>query len=517
MSRAVRLLAMVFCLLVPLTAWAVKPEVVTLEEEPEESAPAPKKKKRKKKKRAAPVVEESVEVTEEVAEEEEEESEPEPPKRRKKKEPPPPAEEKEPEEPPAPIDCMPELIEVETRRPIPLACTIQKDVSAMELRYRGPGDQWKTTKMKKVGEEWQTEIPCAATVKAGDLEFSVSARSKKSKTAGKLDVVRVKIAESTNEPPPSIPGQEPPARCFDPSECPGDMLGSPACPGTVKGKGVRSWGASCADSSECTKGLACVAGTCESPPKCDSDAECESGVCTNGACEFPDPDELKDRLGPPRFNWLGLEFGVDLALQGTATGVCSNETGDGEDFDCFAGGSQYSGRPNLNNAGNVESGVRISTMRAMASYYRAFGRILAGGRVGFAFRGSPEGFLPLHLEGRVAYSLASDPLKRRLRTYLGLGLGVAQVDTRTDVSVITCSEGTDQACVNALQINQAQIMTGQAKVENLTAYRSGAKFFAGPTFMVMYALSEESAIVGNMNVMFPDLVFAPSVGYMLGL
>jgi hypothetical protein len=128
---------------------------------------------------------------------------------------------------------------------------------------------------------------------------------------------------------------------------------------------------------------------------------------------------MKDRLGPPRYNWIGLEFGIDLALAGTATGVCSNETGDGEDYNCFAGGSEYTGRPNLNNAGNVDAGIRPSTMRVMASYYRAFGRILAGARLGFAFRGAPEGFLPLHLEGRVAYSLRKDPFKHRLRPYLG--------------------------------------------------------------------------------------------------
>jgi hypothetical protein len=226
---------------------------------------------------------------------------------------------------------------------------------------------------------------------------------------------------------------------------------------------------------------------------------------------------MKDRLGAPRFNWIALEFGADFALMGAASGVCGSESDDAERWACFSGGSSYTGRPNLANAGNIDSSVRLSTMRALVSYHRAIGRLWAGVRLGFAFRGAPEGFLPLHAEGRIAYSLRSDPFKRRLRPYLGLSLGLAQVDSRAGVSVITCSQETDQACVNALEINEVQIMTNQAKIEDLTAYRSGKKFFIGPTISLMYALSEESVIVGNLNFMFPDLVIAPSVGYMLGI
>jgi len=536
--RVLRILALVVICIFPLTALGAPPiEVITLDEEPTPNPtgpsstpgppdPVPKKKKKKKKRRAAEtkqVEEEEASEDEDEAppEEEEDEGEDEPAPRKKKKKKrataaPVKVVEEEPEEPPVPVECMPELTEVETRRPIPLACTIaSKSVTAMELRYRPPGDQWKTLAMKKEGEEWLAEIPCSATVKAGTFEFSINARGKRGKSAGKLEPVTVKLMESTSEPPPSIPGQEPPARCFDPSECPGDMLGSPACPGTKKGVGVRSWGASCTDSKECAKGLACVAGTCESPPKCDSDAECQSGICSNGQCAFPDAEEMASHLGPPKFNWLGVELGVDIALGGEAVGVCGSTSDDAENYTCFEGGDEYDGLPNLNNAGKVDGKIGPATVRAMFSYHRAFGRILAGARVGWAFRGAPEGFLPLHLEGRVAYALRSDPLKRKLRPYLGIALGLAQVDTQSKVTIIDC--GNDASCSRAPQITQGQIDAGQATVRDLTAYRSGSKFFAGPTFSVMYAFTNESGLVGTLNVMLPDLSISPSIGYVQGL
>ena len=534
--HCLRILAFVVCCIVPLNATAAPVEVVTLEEEPAPSVansdkgdetPKKKKKKRKKKRSVAASSDEEAASTVEAADDTDNEAPPPKKKKRKKRKASTDSsdvtdvseEEGEQEkaakdEPPVPIDCFPALTEVETRRPIPLSCTIPKPVTSMELRYRPPSEQWKTAAMKKVGDEWQAEIPCSATVKAGELEFSISARSKKNKTAGKLDAVTVKLAESTSEPPPSIPGTEPPARCFDPSECPGDMLGTAACPGTKKGKGVRSWGASCADSVECSKGLACVAGTCESPPKCEADTECESGICSNGVCQFPDPEELKNQLGPPKYNWVGLELGVDFKPVGEAIGVCGSETDDADDYACFEGGDEYDGMPNVNNAGKIDSSIGIATMRAMVSYHRAFGRLLGGVRLGFAFRGAPEGFLPLHIEARAAYSLTSDPLKRRIRPYLGLAFGLAQVDTQSDVKIVDC---TTPACATQAQINQTDLQSGLAQVKNLTAYRSGKKFFFGPTLSVIWAITNESGVVFTTNVMFPELVISPSVGYLLGL
>lgn len=545
-----RIVALIVCWVLPSNAMAVEAEEVTLEEEPAPAAkskPSGAAKKKKKKKRAparAPAATEEAEeddVEVEVVVEEAPSKKPaparkaaeEPAKKKKKKrrkEPAPAADDaaaekaakpraaeeeaEEDEGPVEPIDCFPELKEVETRRPIPLACTFAKPIAEMEVRYRPPGDQWKTSKMKKVGDEWTAEIPCAATIRAGELELTIEARSKRGKVRGKLDPLKVKLSEVTTEPPPSIPGQEPPARCFDPAECPGDMLGSPSCPGTKKGVGVRSWGASCTQTTECTKGLACVAGTCESPPKCKSDDECESGVCSGGVCEFPDPEEMKSRLGPPKYHWVGLELGVDFKLVPDAVGVCGSQTDDSDVYDCFEGGDEYDGLPNVNNAGKVAGGPRLATMRALLSYQRPFGRLMAGARVGFAFRGAPDGFLPLHLELRGAYSLTTDPLKKRWRPYLGLAFGLAQVDTRSDVTIVDCAS---QECANRAQITSTDIMLQQARLRDLTAYRSGKKLFFGPTFSLIYALSNESGVVFTTNVMFPDLVISPSVGYLLGL
>ncbi|MFO7180767.1 MAG: hypothetical protein DIU78_018845 [Pseudomonadota bacterium] len=520
MHRAIRLLIFLLLCVFPLTALgAVEIEEVTLEEEP---VARPKKKttttkkkttKKKKKKKAkrpkpAPVVDTEDEdeldddgITVEVEDDT--------PKKRDEDD----EEEKEDAPGTKSIECTPLPPEVETRRVLPLQCTVKRKVSRLEVRYRPPGESWKTERMKKAGDEWTIEIPCSETLKVGDFEYQVQGVSKKGKVTAKTEETKVVIAESTSEQPPALPGKEPPARCFEPTECPGDLLGSPVCPGTKKGVGVRGWGAACVVTMECQKGLACVAGTCENPPKCEEDKECESGECRDGVCYFPDPEEAAQSLGPKKYNWIGIHFGVDFGFVPEAVGVCGSESDDAEDWGCFAGGNRYRGTPNPRYAGDVESSAfSPSTMRVLLSYDRAFGRLLAGGRLGFAFNGAPEGFLPIHLEGRVGYSLTNNPLTKRLRPYLGIALGLAQVDTRSEVTILDCP---DTACANAM--TDAQLVPYAQFGRKLTAYHSGSKLFFGPTAHVLYALSNESAIAFTLNVMLPDVVFQPSVGYQLGL
>ncbi|HLV67252.1 MAG TPA: hypothetical protein VKY73_15630 [Polyangiaceae bacterium] len=526
MHRAYRLLIFLLLCVFPLTALAVEIEEVTLEEEPvaqpkrkttktkkktttKKKKKTSKTKKKKKVKRPKPA---PVSTSEDDDEDDEgvaldiEDS--------KKKERDDEDDEDEKEDAPGTtsIECSLLPPEVETRRVLPIACTVKKKVSRLEVRYRPPGEDWKSERMKKSGDEWSVEIPCAETAKTGDFEYQVQGVSKRGKVTTKTEEMKLVIVDSTSEPAPSLPGKEPAARCFDPSECPGDLLGSAQCPGTKKGVGVRGWGAACVASVECQKGLACVAGTCESPPKCEEDAECESGECRDGVCYFPDPEEVASSLGPKKYNWIGLHFGMDFAFVRDAVGVCGSESDDSEDWTCFAGGNQYRGTPNRRFSGNVESSFTRATMRVLFSYDRAFDRLLAGGRLGFAFNGAPEGFLPIHLEARVGYSLTKDPMSKRLRPYLGVAAGLAQVDTQAGVQIIDCP---DPACESATQ--DTQLVPYAQFARNLTAYHSGPKVFFGPTAHVQYALSNESALAFTLNVMFPDIVFQPTIGYHLGL
>lgn len=419
------------------------------------------------------------------------------------------------------LECSPAVNEVEYGRPIPISCMASKEgVSRVEVRYRSPGKK-KYTKvnLKKEGDEWVGQIPCRATSKRGTFKVSFTGRDSKGEIVARIPPIEIAIVTASNEPPPALPGREPPMRCYDAKDCPPELKGSPACPGTKATGGARAWGASCDKTSECQKGLGCISGTCEQPPKCEANEDCASNECSEGVCQFPDEEELASRLGPPKFNWFGLHFGVDMGFSREGVGVCGTDTGDSEDFGCYSGGTAFEGSANANLDNKFPSKFRIGTMRAMLSYERWFGRLSAGARVGWAFGGAPEDFSPIHLEARVQYALRNDVLNKRGRPYLGLAFGMAQVDLKEEVDVIDCTAVTPDrtACQNATPADLANGLPAGATIRTLDAYRKGSKFFFGPTIGYIIAFSNEAALSFNVNVMFPDLVFEPTVGYVMGL
>jgi hypothetical protein len=110
------------------------------------------------------------------------------------------------------------------------------------------------------------------------------------------------------------------------------------------------------------------------------------------------------------------------------------------------------------------------------------------------------------------------------RTYLGLTAGYAQVDASGTVKIVDCTDPASRAmCRQATgaEVNQYLLPDGSGNVRAvqrvLNAYRSGTRFFFGPTLHTVFALANDSAIVFNLNVMFPDVVFQPSLGYEMAL
>jgi hypothetical protein len=73
------------------------------------------------------------------------------------------------------IECSPAISEIETRRPIPLSCSVTKEgVDQVEVRYKAPGrKKWTKLRLRKVGEDFQAEIPCLAVTKRGTLKLSI--------------------------------------------------------------------------------------------------------------------------------------------------------------------------------------------------------------------------------------------------------------------------------------------------------------------------------------------------------
>jgi hypothetical protein len=433
------------------------------------------------------------------------------------------------------MDCVPQVTEVETRRPIPFVCQTEREVAGVELRYRveGAGSKWEKLEFEQVEAGFSATIPCAATGRTGTLKVYIFARNEDRKVVARVGrntaPMLIKLVESSELPPPALPNKEPPDRCFSKSECPVEMIGTAACPGTSKGKATKGgWGAGCGDSSQCQDGLACVAGSCETPPKCETPDDCPSGgECTDGVCHYPTKEEIDSRLGEPKVHWAGLHFGVDISMLRSATGVCGGETEDSKDYACYKGGDIYTGVPNDLNAGAVASGVHLATFRVLLSYDFLYKRFLFGGRAGWAFRGTPKDFSPIHVEGRAMYSLRKGPENNYFRPYLGLAGGYGQVDTPVTVKVLDCSGAADPAtgnslvedCKNASTTEEIALMRSMngAVDREFDAYHQGGAIFFGPAFSMWFMFSNESALVFNVNVMLPNVVIQPSLGYAMGI
>ena len=429
------------------------------------------------------------------------------------------------------MHCTPDVKEVETRRSIPVSCTVDYPTTGVELRYRiqGATKKWDKIELKPSDGGYAGAIPCTVATQPGTLELYLFARNENNKVIARVGrsetPLSVKLVEHSNAPPPALPGKQAPERCYAQNECPPESLGTPACPGTqVPKPSKKSWGASCGDTSECGTGLECIKGSCETPAKCEDAKDCGEGAeCSDGVCHVPTKTELSGRIGPAKHHWIGIHAGVDFNVMHEASGVCGSSTDDSKHFACFEGGNEYTGTPNTLYSGHVKPSLYFATVRAMLSYEYAFDRMLLGARIGWAFRGSPKDFSPIHIEARAHYSLVPKPFDRHFRPYLGLVFGHAPVDaygatiivdcTSTDpVQKDGCATSTDKA-----KLAEAVRDPNLAVQRQLNAYHSGAPFFFGPSLQLMYALTNEAAFVFNFTVMLPNVTFEPTIGYQMGL
>jgi len=433
------------------------------------------------------------------------------------------------------MECVPQVKEVETRRSIPIQCQTDYEVAGVEVRYRPEGGKWAKIELQNTDGAWTGMIPCTATSKRGTLKVYAFARNDANKVVGRVGrsnaPMTIRLVDSSKAPAPAFPNKEPPARCFEKTECPPEMLGTAACPGTkANASAKRAWGASCSQSDQCQTGLECLNGSCESPPKCETVKDCPEGAeCTDGLCRTPTAEELAERLGPPKHHWFGLHFAADLMMMREADGVClpdgAGQTEDSKRFACYQAGNEYTGVPNTSQSGHLSSGLYFATVRALLSYEYAFNRLMFGARLGWAFRGAPKHFSPVHAEARGFYSLRKDVFNKNFRPYLGLTAGYAQVDASGTVTIVDCNKdpATLTTCRNATGAAVNDLLVSQggypplAVKRVLNAYRSGTRFFFGPTLHTVFALANDSAIVFDFVVMFPDVVFQPSLGYELAL
>lgn len=429
--------------------------------------------------------------------------------------------------------CTPEVVEVETRRPIPVSCTTDRPATRATLYYKEFGaPSWSQVNMGKGGDSWLGTIPCSATGNQGNLSWYVKAMGSKGETIDNLGSenapIQVATVPSTAAPPPAYPGEEAPERCMDPADCPEEMRGTPACPGTTKGGGGGSggWGDACRSSRDCQSDLACMDGTCESPPSCEVDEDCSGGTCVDFLCRYEDGDWGDGdggAAGDQPVNFVGLHFGIDLA-QISGDAVCNPAAG--SDFTCYAGEEVYavpavsmthdpmSPTYDPTQSGRIGSSLAPSTIRVLASYERFFtDKIAVEGRLGAAFGGAPDsGFADLlHIGVRGKYWFSG--MGPGLRLFGLLGAGMGQVDAKKELAVREFAADNSEA--------YRQYCGGQpyCRVSPITAYKKLGTTFVTAGIGAFLNLGDHGPVVElNGRVMLPasGFVVQPTLGWMLG-
>ncbi|HET9956996.1 MAG TPA: hypothetical protein VFQ61_21015, partial [Polyangiaceae bacterium] len=424
------------------------------------------------------------------------------------------------------LTCTPVVTEVETRRPVPVQCRSEAEVTNMELRYKSFGSEsWKTLRMEPKDGSFRAQIPCDATQNTGLLKIYVVGKNPKGKANAswgtKAQPIELSILEGSTAEPPSYDDADPPPRCEAKEICPPDF---PGCGGNQGG--TVDLGGQCQSSSQCQSGLVCMDGTCESAPSCKTNDDCPAGTCEEGRCSAQGGEQMSGRA---RKWWVGLHVAQDIAFFG-GDKVCLGDAG----FACYVTGENdlpYDTDYYQTKAvGRVNSGAVPGTTRVLLSIDRLLMKnITFGARLGFAFRGGPPAgkqmewdpdgdpntkdylvksdgtkFLPVHAELRGTYWFGNNPLGRRgFRPYVHAGLGVGQVDAKVVVSV------DDKDTVNSPVPLTAD------------AWKKMGTMFATVGGGVVYALTPRLGIQGNLNLMlmFPDsgLNVQPSLGMVFGL
>jgi hypothetical protein len=404
--------------------------------------------------------------------------------------------------------------------PVPIWVTVPEGmaIGKVIVRYKPFGGSWRKLNLQKKRGGWGGNIDCNDVTTTGSLKYYISVLDNAGDPITSLGSLNkpfdTAIKNQLEGDPPRLPNEPPPARCAAREDCP---PGLPGCPAAGE-RGDKGWGSSCEVTRECKEGLVCLGGMCE---------------------EGEEEGDTKGPSGPFKKNWVGLNLSMDLAYV-TGTDVCGRESQATKGYACFTmggdsgnpyqePGTHYHGEPIPENNGNaIAGGLAPATARVMASFDRVLlDNVTAGARLGFAFYGGgpqPDGgkaFLPFHVEVRGAYWFGTDPFSHKgFRPYGFLGGGMAQVDTKVEVSVREietcpadgCKVCADTACANPVQRNP--------QTQKVEAWRKAGQGFVGLGGGVVYAVTPDIGILGELKISYmlptPNLVISPTIGGVYG-
>jgi hypothetical protein len=410
----------------------------------------------------------------------------------------------------AALECTPNVMEVETRRRIPVECKIDLEGGSLELRFKPAGEDWQSLAMSRHGESFRAEIPCDKTTASGTFRLFVRAKDKSGDEVAawgsKANPIQIALVESSAQEPPAFEGASAPQRCEAKEDCP------PNFPG-------------------CNE---------KAPQACSDDSDCASGVCFDGKCSA---DAAKGNAY--RKNWIGLHVAQDLTFVG-GTDICTQASQNDDSFACYYAGSRSGAYVDDPYPGtDTSSSLVLATTRILLSYDRALSpRWLAGVRAGYAFRGGPpsgrdvtyntdgsitevvdEGlaFLPVHIEARISHWFGADPLsKRGFRPYLHAGGGLAQVDAKVETPVRDCGLLAPRGSAEYTACANGEIPASDPRLTEvkLDAWKKLGQGFVTAGGGAVYAFTEELGLQLNLNLMLTlpvtGFVIEPSLGAVMG-
>lgn len=405
--------------------------------------------------------------------------------------------------------------------PIPLWVEVPEGmkIGKVIVMYRPFGaEEWKKLELKKMKGGFGGQIPCDDVGTTGDLKYYIKGLDPGgdpvAEVGNKNKPNVTKVKNQLDGEPPHLPDAAPPAKCQSKGTCPPDF---PGCQEQKCGKG--GWGATCEKSKDCQCGFHCQKAEGKDEGTCEEGAE--GGGGEEGGGEEPGAAPLKR-------NWVSLAISPDLAII-SGDDVCGQASQRDNGYSCFrADDKQYHGSP-LPNAGNaIAGGIAPSTIRILAGYDRLFGKnYMLGVRLGFAFNGGPKpdggnAFLPLHAEARFTYWIGKNPTTRiGFRPFAFIGGGMAQVDTKVDVSVkesVDCGTAGTQGYCPVLD-NNGNVVQYNPQGQTVSAWKKSGQQFVGLGGGVMYAFNARSGITGSVKYMqmFPTSgsILSPEIGYMM--
>jgi hypothetical protein len=362
--------------------------------------------------------------------------------------------------------------------PVPVSLEVPTDLPARRvlLHYKLFGiEEWRTLELRREGTRYVGAIPCLEVNSlAGQIVYYVRVH----------DIDGAVIAFSgTRASPYRVAVHHPSAR-----------------PDLANGEGR------CPDPADCPPGLpGCPSAEVERVP-CQRDADCEGGQ-TCGWDSFCTDD-------PRRRNWFSVELsqGAGLVME---QGACSVASQENEGYACFRqrDGAIYRGRPVYSDEG-LAAGV--APTRVLISYERLlFYNTSLAARLGYAFAGSgptlpgAREYVPFSAELVARYWLGSDPFaRRRLRSYVLLGMGAGEFDVAFDAHV---REDPDAPYTQA----------GNDLEQELEAWRRAGDGFVslgvGATYSVSDALAPLLELSASQTFPYGALVVSGNIGIKVGV